>query len=243
MDMPSGLPIPQEDWERTPISVQVVIITQIAKLQEQIARLETEVARLREQVNKNSHNSSKPPSSDRPHTPPSPKSEPSGRKAGGQKGHHGHGRKLKPPEQVQRTVVCKPDTCHQCGALLLGEDPQPQRHQVSELPKPEPVVTEYQRYTLTCLACGAETSGAWPEDMPEGSFGPRTQAMVGYLGGRFGMSDRDVAELMEVVFHTKMVLGSVPAQEQAVSASNSQYGKTDWGKSRPAEQCGMSIAT
>ncbi|HEX7434891.1 MAG TPA: hypothetical protein VF326_14675, partial [Anaerolineaceae bacterium] len=109
--------------------------------------------------------------------------------------------------------------CHPCGALLLGDDPQLQRHQVSELPKPEPVVTEYQRHTLTCLACGAETNGSWPEDMPEGSFGPRTQAMVGYLGGRFGMSDRDVAELMEVGFHTEMSLGSVPAQEQAVSAA------------------------
>jgi transposase len=55
--------------------------------------------------------------------------------------------------------------------------------------------------------------------MPNGSFGARTQAMVGYLGGRFGMSDRDVAELMDVGFHTQMSLGSIPAQEQAVSAA------------------------
>jgi transposase len=229
MDLPSDLPILQEDWEQTPISVQVVLITlwqvngslkpQVTLQQEQIARLERELARLREQVNKNSQNSSKPPSSDGPGVPPRPKAEPSGRKVGGQKGHHGHGRKLKPPEQVQRTVVCKPDTCHQCGALLLGEDPQPQRHQVSELPKIEPVITEYQLHTMTCLVCGAETSGKWPEDMPEGSFGPRTQAMIGYLGGRFGMSDRDVAELMDVGFHTEMGLGSIPAQEQAVSAA------------------------
>ena len=219
MELPSGLPVPQGDWERIPILVQGLIITQIAMLQEQIGRLEAEVARLREQVNQNSQNSSKPPSSDGAGVPPRPKGEPSGRKAGGQKGHHGRGRKLKPPEQVQRIVVCKPGTCHPCGALLLGDDPQLQRHQVSELPKPEPVVTEYQRHTLTCLACGAETNGSWPEDMPEGSFGPRTQAMVGYLGGRFGMSDRDVAELMEVGFHTEMSLGSVPAQEQAVSAA------------------------
>src|SRR5450759_673800 len=219
MELPSGLPVPQGDWERIPILVQGLIITQIAMLQEQIGRLEAEVARLREQVNQNSQNSSKPPSSDGAGVPPRPKGEPSGRKAGGQKGHHGRGRKLKPPEQVQRIVVCKPGICHQCGALLLGDEPQLQRHQVRERPKPEPVVTEYQRHTLTCLACGAETNGSWPEDMPEGSFGPRTQAMVGYLGGRFGMSDRDVVELMEVSFHTEMSLGSVPAQEQAVSAA------------------------
>jgi transposase len=241
MEQPPGLPIAQADWEQTPQAVQGVVITlwqmigqlqqqltvqkdqiaqqqeQIIQQQEQIARLEGEVAKLREQVNRNSHNSSQPPSSDGPRTPPRPKSEPSGRKAGGQKGHPGHGRQLKSSHQVQRLVVCKPDTCQQCGALLLGEDPQPQRHQVSEIPKPEPVVTEYQLHTLTCLACGAQTSSAWPQDMPTGSFGPRTQAMVAYLGGRFGLSHRDIVELMEVGFHLDLSLGSVPAQEQAMS--------------------------
>lgn len=219
MELPSGLPIPHEDWDRTPISVQMVIITQIAILREQVARMEGEVERLREQINKNSRNSSKPPSSDGPQTPPKTPGEPSGRKPGGQKGHHGHGRKLKPPEQVQRLVVCKPDRCNECKALLLGEDPRPQRRQVSELPKIEPEITEYQLHTLTCLACGAKTSGQWPKDIPTGSFGPRTQAMVGYLGGRFGMSDRDVAELMEVGFNTDISLGSIPSQEQRVSAA------------------------
>src|SRR5450756_1350047 len=203
MDLPSGLSISQGDWEQTPVTVQIVVLTfwrDDQLLKQQVDKLEDEMAKLREQVNKNSHNSSKPPSSDGPQTPARPKAEPSGRKAGGQKGHHGHGRKLKPPDQVQRTVVCKPDTCHQCGALLLGEDLQPRRRQVSELPKIEPIITEYQLHTLSCLACGAETSGSWPEEMPEGSFGPRTQAMIGYLGGRFGMSDRDVAELMAVSY-------------------------------------------
>src|SRR5450759_3911208 len=95
MELPSGLPVPQGDWERIPILVQGVIITQIALLQEQIGRLESEVARLREQVNQNSHNSSKPPSSDGPQKRNYPKPEPSGEKKGGRKGHHGHGRKLK----------------------------------------------------------------------------------------------------------------------------------------------------
>lgn len=43
--------------------------------------------------------------------------------------------------------------------------------------------------------------------------------MVGYLGGRFGMSDRDVAELMEVGFNTEISLGSIPTQEQRVSTA------------------------
>jgi transposase len=220
MELPTELTIPSEDWERTPFSVQVVIALLWNKnwaLEQQVAQLGAEVDRLKEQLHKNSQNSSKPPSSDGPGAPPRPKPEPSVRKPGGQKGNHGHGRKLKPANQVQSIVVCKPDTCQHCGALLLGDDLDPERHQVSEMPKPEAVVTEYQRHTLTCLACGAQTSGSWPQGMPSGSFGPRTQAMVGYLGGRFGLSKRDIAEAMAVGFDIDLSLGSVPAQEQEVS--------------------------
>ena len=239
LHLPPGLSIPPEDWDGTPLWVQVVVITlwqenqalkqQVAALQEQVAALQAEVERLREQVNKNSRNSSKPPSSDPPQVRKYPKREKSERKRGGQKGHPGKGRKLAPSGRVSHVVVRKPTSCQQCGALLLGEDPSPRRHQVSELPRIEPEITEYQwpkarytQHTLVCLACGAQTGGEWPAEMPGGSFGPRTQAMIGYLGGRFGMSDRDTQELMEVVFHTPISLGSIPAQEQQLSATLAQ---------------------
>ena len=227
MELPTGLPIPPADWERTPPSVQVVVVLlwnenqalkqQVVQLQEQVVRLEAEVKRLKEQINKNSQNSSKPPSSDGPRKPPRPKPDPSGRNRGGQKGHPGYSRKLKPIEQVDHLMMCKPDTCQACGALLLGEDPDPQRHQVSEMPKPKAILTEYQLHTLTCLACGTQTRGARPQDMPSGSFGPRTQGMVGYLGGRFGLSKRDIAEMVKVGFDIDLSLGSVPAQEKTTS--------------------------
>jgi len=163
-----------------------------------------------------------PPTILSPSAPPHPKQSPSGRKAGGQKGHPGHGRSLKPVEQVKRVVVAKPTSCAACGALLLGEDPQPVRHQVTELPRIEPDVTEYQRQTLTCLACGAHTQAEWPADMPSGGFGPRAHATVGYLTGRLGVSQRDVEEVLETVFHADLGLGSIPALEQAVSDALAQ---------------------
>jgi len=232
MNVPPDLTIPPTDWDRTPPSVQMIVSVlwqvnqgfepQVAALQEQVAILQAEVERLREQANRNSRNSSKPPSSDPPHMRQYPKREKSGRKRGGQKGHAGKGRKLQPIERVSRVVVSQPTSCRQCGALLLGEDPDPKRHQVSEVPRVEPEITEYQRHSVTCLACGTENQAEWPADMPVGSFGPRTQALIGYLGGRFGMSDRDVQELVEVAFHTEISLGSIPAQEQQVSATLAQ---------------------
>jgi transposase len=93
---------------------------------------------------------------------------------------------------------------------------------VTELPRREPEVTEYQRHTLTCLACGAPTQADWPPEMPTGSFGPRAQATVGYVTGRLGVSQREVQELLETVFHLDLGLGTIPALEQAVSAAVAQ---------------------
>ena len=93
------------------------------------------------------------------------------------------------------------------------------RHQVTELPRVEPVVTEYQQHTLTCLVCGAQTQAQLPADVPAGAFGPRLQATIGYLAGRFGVSQRDMAEMLETIFHAEIGLGSIPAQEARVSAT------------------------
>ncbi len=232
MNLPPGLPIPQEDWERTPLSVQAVVIAlwqenqvlkqQVASLQQRVSTLQAEVEKLRERVNKNSQNSSKPPSSDPPQKRTYPKPEASGRRKGAQPGHSGKGRKLKPAEQVSRVVISKPVACATCGALLMGEDPYPVRHQVSELPRVKPEVIEYQLHTLTCCACGAQNSAEWPADMPKGSFGERLQATVAYLGGRFGISHRDIEEALETIFHVEIGLGSIPAQEQVVSQAVEQ---------------------
>jgi len=222
MPLPPELPITEEDWNRTPPAVQAVVVVlwqQVQALQAQVAALQAEVAQLREQVGRNSQNSSQPPSSDAPNAPPRPKRAPSGRKPGGQKGHTGHGRKLVPVEQVKHVIDLKPTACDQCGALLMGEDAQPVRRQVTELPRVEPEVTEYRQHTLTCLACGAHTPAEFPAEMPAGSFGPRVQATVGYLTGRIGVSQRDVEEVLQTVFHTDISLGSIPAQEDQVSAA------------------------
>jgi len=207
-DFPAAAGISVEDWAATPAAVRVLVATLIEQVDE-----------LRERVNKTSRNSSKPPSSDGPGAPPRQKRTPSGRKRGGQKGHTGRGRSLKPVECVNRVEELKPTSCAACGALLLGEDANPARHQVTELPRVEPLVTEYRQHTLECLVCGAHTTAEWPVDMPTGSFGPRCQATVGYLSGRMGMSQRDVEETLGALFRAEISLGSIPAQEQRVSAA------------------------
>jgi transposase len=199
--------ISEDDWTATPVAVRALITSLIQR-----------IADLEDRLNQNSQNSSKPPSSDPPYKPRPPRS-PSGRKVGGQKGHAGHGRSLKPVGQVNHVINFRPVQCVECGALLLGEDSQPRRHQVTELPRLQAEVTEYRYHRLTCLACGAETTAEVPAEIPSGSFGPRLQATVGYFTGRLAISQRDALEVLETVFHTEISLGSIPSLTETVSTA------------------------
>lgn len=209
--MPDQAPPPgisNEDWAATPPAVRGLVQELLKRLVEVEARL-----------NQTSRNSSKPPSSDPPSAKPRPAKDPTGRKSGGQLGHEGHGRTLKPESAVDHRIEVRPESCAQCGTLLLGEDPEPERHQVTELPRITPIVTEYRRHCLWCVACGACTQAAWPATMPRGSFGPRVHATVGYLTGRIGASQREVQDILAPLCQTEVSVGSVGALEQAVSAA------------------------
>jgi transposase len=204
--LPPG--ISAEEWNATPIAVRVLVM----ELLQRVARLEA-------RLNQTSRNSSKPPSSDPPQARPRAAKEPTGRKPGGQPGHEGHGRKLKPESEVDQIIDVRPEQCGQCGTLLLGEDAEPERHQVTELPQLTPVVTEYRRHGLWCVACGAWTQAAWPVTMPAGSFGPRVHATVGYLTGRIGASQREVQDILATLWQTDVSVGGIGALEQAMSAA------------------------
>lgn len=202
------LGISEEDWSATPVAVRVVVM----ELLQRVAQLEA-------RLNQTSRNSSKPPSSDPPQAKPRATKEPTGRKSGGQPGHEGHGRKLKPECEVDQIIDVRPEQCGQCGTLLLGEDAEPERHQVTELPRIAPVVTEYRRHCLWCVVCGARTQATWPATMPVGSFGPRVPATVGYLTGRIGASQREVQDLLATLYQTDVSVGGIGALEQAVSVA------------------------
>jgi hypothetical protein len=202
------LGISEEDWNATPMAVRVVVM----ELLQRVAQLEA-------RLNQTSRNSSKPPSSDPPQAKPRATKDPTGRQSGGQPGHEGHGRKLKPESEVDQIIDVRPEQCGQCGTLLLGEDGEPERHQVLELPRVTPIVTEYRRHCLWCVACGAPTRAPWPETMPSGSFGPRLQATVGYLTGRMGASQREVHELVAALYQADVSVGSIGSLEQVVRAA------------------------
>src|SRR3954451_14155221 len=167
--MVDRLPLDAGLVARTPPEV----LRLLAQLLDRIEKLEAENRDLKARLGLNSSNSSKPPSTDLPNRkrrPPVPKS---GRKRGGQPGHRRHERPLVPPDQVDEVVECRPSHCDACAASLAGNDGEPLRRQVAEIPPIRPHVTEYRLHTLTCLGCGSRATGVPPAGTPAGAFGPR----------------------------------------------------------------------
>src|SRR5439155_1343693 len=172
--MDTHSPLPPAIWDRTLPEAQAYIL----HLEARVAALEASVQALREQLHQDSHTSSRPPSSDPPTSQRQRRRRPpSGRRPGGQPGHRGQTRMLLPVAEVDEVIMLKPASCARCHQSLDGDDPQPQRHQVFEIPPIRPVVTEYQLHRLSCPGCGEATQTAWPAGVPRGMVGPRAQAV------------------------------------------------------------------
>ena len=181
-------PLPQTIWDTLSPEAQVAVSGLVQSLERRIADLE-------ERLGKDSTNSSKPPSSDPPSVKRRPPAPASGKKRGGQTGHHRRARPLVPPEQLRQVIDCKPPECRRCGDALAGDDPEPIRHQVAEVPPVLPVVDEYRLHRLVCPRCRTSTCATLPPGVPQGAFGPRLRAILTVLAGAYRLGKRPIRQL------------------------------------------------
>ena len=186
--MPDQPPLPPHIWSTLSPEAQASISAVILSLEQRIADLE-------ERLHKNSTNSSKPPSSDPPSVKRRPPAPASGKRRGGQPGHRRQARPLVPPEQPRQVFECKPPRCRWCGDALAGDDPEPLRHQVAEVPPVTPVVDEYRLHRLVCPRCRTSTCAALPPGVPAGAFGPRLRAILSVLAGGYRPGKRPIRRL------------------------------------------------
>src|SRR3954470_14183190 len=181
-------PIPEPLWGRIPPDVQ-------AALAAAFDRIERRVAELEQRIGRKSTNSSRPPPSDPPSLKRRPPAPASGKKRGGQPGHRRHVRPLVPPEGLRQVVECSPPSCRWCGNVLAGDDPEPIRHQVAEVPPVQPVVDEYRLHRLVCPRCRTSTCATLPLGVPTGAFGPRLRAILSVLAGGYRLGKRPIRRL------------------------------------------------
>jgi transposase len=191
---------------------------EIVRLNGIIQTQASKIAKLEAQLNTNSSNSSKPPSTD----PPWKKKKKPGKhgdknKKGAQEGHVGVTRELVPVEKVDNVIQCKPEHICGCGSQVLIDESDYERKQVFELPQMKPYVTEFQIFSGCCTACETRYRGLLPKGTPSGVLGARALATVAYLTGKFHLSKREVEELFSDYFNLPICVGTVCNAEQQVS--------------------------
>lgn len=202
-----------DQGRETVVAVLLRMDEQIQQLTKRVAEQDKRIAELERRLNRNSQNSSTPPSQDPPGAPQRKGPDPSGRSQGAQPGHRGKGRKLLPAEAVDRTVDHWPARC-ECGHRFADGDEEagdPARHQVTELPEIAVEVTEHRLHRRLCPGCGTAARAELPVDVPSGAFGPRMEAAVATLAIRNRVSRRDTVELARELFGAKLASGTVDA--------------------------------
>jgi len=220
---PAG--ISAADWLATPESVRD-LVAQLQVLQQeneqlrhQLTSLALEVTDLRERLGRNSRNSSKPPSSDSVGFKPTPAHrKPSGRKRGGQQGHPGSGLGLLPTERCDDVQKHHPQLCRHCGTHLQGNDPEPLRHRVIEIPPITPLVIEHQLHRLICPCCGTSTCAELPEEVEPSPYGPRLSALVGLLSSAFPLSFGRTQALLDQLLGVEISRGAIATIRSRLSA-------------------------
>jgi transposase len=204
-------PLPQDIWDTLSPDAKAAVMALVQVFERRIADLE-------ERLGKNSTNSSKPPSSDPPSIKRRPPAPASGRKRGGQPGHRHHPRALVPPDRVRQVIECKPPSCRGCGLDLHGDDPEPRRHQIAEIPPIEPTVDEYRLHRLVCSHCGTSTCATLPPGIPTGAFGPRLRAILSVLAGAYRLGKRPIRQLVADLLGLSISLGMISRLERQAAA-------------------------
>jgi transposase len=214
-------------------SGRVACVEFILDLAGRVEQHEDRLRRLEDQARQDSRTSSTPPSMDPPKTRAQRRAEARAkakelmrregerRKAGGQPGHRGAGRELRPEDQVDEIVDHYPDACGGCGRRFDDGQRRPGgrfgRHQVCELPPISVIVTEHRTHQSRCRHCRARTSARLPEPIGSSPFGPRLQAAAVTLTARHRISRRGITELARDLFGVTFSPGAVDAICQRAS--------------------------
>lgn len=160
-----------------------VLIELIIKLSQELDSLKGKFSELETRLNKNSSNSSKPPSSDGLRKKPAPKSlrGKSGKRSGGQIGHKGG--TLKQVSHPDVTIMHDVSECNHCAADLSTVDISSiQARQVFDIPRPKIEVTEHVAIIKGCPNCATVNKAAFPNNVTAPvQYGVRIQATAVYM--------------------------------------------------------------
>jgi transposase len=132
------------------------------ELIEIILALTAKLAEYEAQLNMNSTNSSKPPSSDQWKKPQSERKK-SGKKPGGQPGHKGHSLKIE--REPDETIALKPAICEQCSADTCDTEGTVVDSRYKIDIEVRTIITRYDQVEVVCPICETVSKGQFPESI------------------------------------------------------------------------------
>lgn len=190
--------ISETDWEATPASVKQAFIS----LEQRNNALEEKLALI---LNKDSTNSSKPPSSDNPYkSRGKTETDKPKRRAGGKVGHKGNRQEFLNPSE---TIPVFPEACP-CGNTGFSDIKAFYTHQHIELPEIPLEVTHFVLYQGECSDCGQTVKASIPKAHKTG-FGARLSAFIADNSGIQGNSRRMVKEFCASILKFDISIGAI----------------------------------
>jgi transposase/uncharacterized small protein (DUF1192 family) len=184
--------------------------TEVSELRAEIAELRKEIARLLAMVNKNSQNSSKPPSSDGLKKPRQKSlREKSGRRSGGQNGHPG--KTLSHVDNPDEVKIHQPEVCSACNISLKNiEAHEEEVRQVFEIPPPKLEVIEHRCEKKICPGCGKQNVGVFPVGVDSHvQYGPLAKGFITYLQNYQLIPFKRLSQFFKDVFGSPLSEGTV----------------------------------
>lgn len=169
-------------------------------------KLYAKIAELESKLNKNSKNSSNPPSTDNSKKPSNSRKK-TDRSTGGQQGHEG--RTLLKVQNPDKIVNIKATAC-QCGCCLSNIEGKVNTRQVFELPKIAIEVTEFRTYEVICPICKRVHKTEFPESITQPvQYGENLQALMVYLSNYQLIPLSRTAELITALTGQKISQGTI----------------------------------
>ena len=178
-----------------------------------VAAMTARIAELEANANKNSENSSKPPSSDGLGKKIKNNRTPSGRPSGGQPGHAGATKELNPePDTI---IELKPVTKCECGGTIVIQMENCTVRQVTDLQPAKVITVEYHAHDGICAECGKVHKASFPDGVESTvSYGENIKAIVTYLTTYQLIPLKRATEMVEDLFGLKISQGTIVSAGQ-----------------------------
>lgn len=187
------------------------LLARITELEAVVAKQAIEIAELKRRLNKNSTNSSKPPSSDGLKKPPRTTSlrEQGKNKSGGQVGHKGTTlERVSCPDHI---VTYALHACPDCGEFLSNKAVQRViKRQVFDLPPIQVEVTEHQAEMKYCSSCQRQVQSLFPHGVKAPvQYGNRVRSWIVYYQHQHMIPEDRIQQLFMDMYHLPISTASI----------------------------------